>query len=67
MDDTPIVAVSAYTERGDVDRLRALGYSDVLPKPLEVKHLVASVERLLGGTAGEAPGQQTTSGGPPSA
>jgi two-component system OmpR family response regulator len=68
MDDTPIVAVSAYTERGDVDRLRALGYSDVLPKPLEVKHLVASVERLLAGTAGETTrGQQATSGNPPSA
>ena len=46
--DVPVLAVTAYVGPGEESRIRRAGANDYLPKPVSVRPLMATVERLLG-------------------
>jgi two-component system, cell cycle response regulator DivK len=46
---TPIVAVTAQAMAGDRERFLDAGFDDYLPKPVNVRELVATVRRYCGG------------------
>lgn len=48
IDDTPALAVSAGASRQEMDALCAAGFLEVLPKPVSIALLQATVRRLLG-------------------
>ncbi|KAF5054461.1 Sensor histidine kinase RcsC [anaerobic digester metagenome] len=54
----PIVALTAYAMAGDRERLLASGMDSYLAKPVDMKSLVETLERLvLDGDGGAAPGK----------
>ena len=54
----PIVALTAYAMAGDRERLLASGMDAYLAKPVDMKSLVETLERLvLDGDGGAAPGK----------
>jgi two-component system cell cycle response regulator DivK len=46
---TPIVAVTAQAMAGDRERFLDAGFDDYVPKPVNVRELVAMVRRYCGG------------------
>jgi len=44
---TPVLAVSANAMTVDIERARAAGFADYLTKPLDLQHLLRTVDRLL--------------------
>ncbi len=52
---TPIVAMTANTQRSDIDRCIAAGMDDHLPKPLTLGSLAAKIRRWMPGHAVEIP------------
>ncbi len=50
---TPIVAVTSYAMAGDREKALASGCDGYVEKPIDPDTFVASVERFLGGKAGE--------------
>ena len=46
----PVLVLSAMIKPGLEHELRALGATAVMAKPISMEHLVAEVERLLGGS-----------------
>jgi two-component system cell cycle response regulator DivK len=46
---TPIVAVTAQAMAGDRQRFLDAGFDDYIPKPVNVRELVATVRRYCGG------------------
>jgi two-component system cell cycle response regulator DivK len=47
--DVPIMAVTAYSARGDEDRIREAGAQAYVSKPISVVRFAATVEELLPG------------------
>ncbi len=43
----PVVAISANASHGDIKRGLAAGFAAYLPKPLDVKHFLATIDHLL--------------------
>ena len=43
----PVIALTAYTLKGDKEEFLALGFDGYVSKPLEVKKLVAEMKRVL--------------------
>jgi two-component system cell cycle response regulator DivK len=50
---TPIVAVTAQAMAGDRDRFLDAGFDDYIPKPVNVRELVATVRRYCAGRRDE--------------
>jgi two-component system cell cycle response regulator DivK len=50
---TSIVAVTAQAMAGDRERFRDAGFDDYIPKPVNVRELVATVRRYCGGHGDE--------------
>jgi CheY-like chemotaxis protein len=48
MPDVPVILVSGYIDDRQLGRLRALGFADVLAKPLPVAELANTVARVVG-------------------
>ncbi len=48
----PVVAVSANAMPGDLAEARAAGFAAYLTKPLDLPHLLATVDQMLGALAG---------------
>jgi two-component system cell cycle response regulator DivK len=46
--DTPIMAVTAYSARGDEERIRAAGAQAYVSKPISVAKFAQTVDELLG-------------------
>lgn len=46
--DTPIMAVTAYSARGDEERIRAAGAQAYVSKPISVVKFAQTVDELLG-------------------
>jgi CheY-like chemotaxis protein len=46
-DDLPIVAVTAYSHKEDLERFEAAGINDVITKPISEEALFQSISRLL--------------------
>src|SRR5439155_15164532 len=46
-DGAAAVGLSDVTERAQIDRLRAAGYVEIYPKPVNVEEVVAGLSRLL--------------------
>lgn len=44
---TPVIAITAYVGRGEEDRIRHAGATEYLAKPISVRPLLATIERLL--------------------
>ena len=51
----PIMAVTAYSARGDEERIRAAGAQAYVSKPISVARFAETVDRLLKGEAAETP------------
>ncbi len=51
--DTPIMAVTAYSARGDEERIRAAGAQAYVSKPISVVKFAQTVDELLGASAVE--------------
>ena len=51
----PIMAVTAYSARGDEERIRAAGAQAYVSKPISVAKFAQTVDRLLAGDTGEEP------------
>lgn len=51
--DVPIMAVTAYSARGDEERIRAAGAQAYVSKPISVVKFAQTVDDLLKGTAAE--------------
>jgi two-component system cell cycle response regulator DivK len=49
--DTPIMAVTAYSARGDEERIRAAGAQAYVSKPISVVKFAQTVDELLGASA----------------
>ena len=47
LNDTPVLAVTAYAGKGDEERIRAAGAADYLAKPVSIGPFMAAVRRLL--------------------
>ncbi|CQR58351.1 response regulator [Paenibacillus riograndensis] len=47
----PVLAISAFAQRSDIERARKTGFSGYITKPFQVKALTEAVERLLAGIA----------------
>ena len=45
--EIPVIAITAYAGRGEETAIRRAGASEYLTKPISIKPLLASVERLL--------------------
>lgn len=45
--DIPVLAVSANAMTVDIERARAAGFADYLTKPLDLPHLLHTIDRLL--------------------
>jgi two-component system cell cycle response regulator DivK len=65
--EVPIMAVTAYSARGDEERIRAAGAQAYVSKPISVAKFAQTVEELLhdaaaGGPSGEAPGSWAREG-----
>jgi two-component system cell cycle response regulator DivK len=43
----PVLAVTAYVGRGEESRIRKAGANDYLPKPVSIRPLMETVNRLL--------------------
>jgi two-component system, cell cycle response regulator DivK len=52
--NVPIMAVTAYSARGDEERIRAAGAQAYVSKPISVAKFAQTVERLLQGDSGDA-------------
>jgi PAS domain S-box-containing protein len=52
---TPIVALTAQAMSGDDARCKSAGMDDYLPKPIERRLLIATLQQYLAGTDGNAP------------
>lgn len=61
----PIVAMTAYALRGDLERCLAAGMNTYLSKPLDVEALVATVEQLAAGNSRPLPTAPTPRPSPP--
>jgi two-component system cell cycle response regulator DivK len=53
--EVPIMAVTAYSARGDEERIRAAGAQAYVSKPISVAKFAHTVEELLHGAAAEDP------------
>jgi two-component system, cell cycle response regulator DivK len=49
------MAVTAYSARGDEERIRAAGAQAYVSKPISVAKFAQTVDRLLSGEAGDEP------------
>ena len=58
--DTPVVALTAYSLRGDRERFLASGMSDFLSKPVEKDDLIACVARNVRHSDGRTASQQNS-------
>ncbi|MCE3203307.1 response regulator [Paenibacillus sonchi] len=47
----PVLAISAFAQRSDIERAQKTGFSGYITKPFQVKALTEAVERLLAGIA----------------
>jgi len=47
LDDTPILALTAFAMKGDEDRARSAGCDGYLTKPFELESLAAAIRELL--------------------
>ena len=47
LEDTPILAVTAYAGKGDEDRIRDAGATGYLSKPVSINPFMAAVKQLL--------------------
>ena len=54
----PIMAVTAYSARGDEERIRAAGAQAYVSKPISVARFAQTVDQLLKGEAAENPAGQ---------
>jgi len=63
---TPIVALTAATLKGEVERCLDAGMDDYLAKPVAIPTLVATLRRWLPHTAGNAPAADVSAPVPPS-
>ena len=52
--DVPIMAVTAYSARGDEERIREAGAQAYVSKPISVVRFAETVEQLLKGGPGDA-------------
>src|SRR5919206_1019068 len=53
--NVPIMAVTAYSARGDEERIRAAGAQAYVSKPISVARFAETVDRLLNGEAAATP------------
>jgi len=53
--DVPIMAVTAYSARGDEERIRAAGAQAYVSKPISVVKFAQAVDELLEGSGGAEP------------
>ena len=60
--NTPIMAVTAYSARGDEERIRAAGAQAYVSKPISVVKFAQTVDQLLGEGAVEDPTGQAQEG-----
>ena len=58
--DVPIMAVTAYSARGDEERIRAAGAQAYFPKPLSVVRFAQTGDELLAGDSGDEPAGEST-------
>ena len=67
--DVPIMAVTAYSARGDEERIRAAGAQAYVSKPISVVKFAQTVDELLqlksGGTETDHSGEDGSAGVPP--
>ncbi|KWX76089.1 response regulator [Paenibacillus jilunlii] len=47
----PVLAISAFAQRSDIERAQKSGFSGYITKPFQVKALTEAVEKLLAGIA----------------
>ncbi|MEC0168191.1 response regulator [Paenibacillus graminis] len=47
----PVLAISAFAQRSDIERAQKSGFSGYITKPFQVKTLTEAVEKLLAGIA----------------
>ncbi|OKP67888.1 hypothetical protein A3842_27470 [Paenibacillus sp. P3E] len=45
----PVLAISAFAQRSDIERAQNAGFSGYMTKPFQVKALTEAVEKLLAG------------------
>ena len=60
--DVPIMAVTAYSARGDEERIRAAGAQAYVSKPISVVKFAQTVDELLTPAAAEDPTGQSQEG-----
>ena len=62
LSDVPIMAVTAYSARGDEERIRAAGAQAYVSKPISVVRFAQTVDELLESGSDSAPGSESESG-----
>jgi len=58
--DVPIMAVTAYSARGDEERIRAAGAQAYVSKPISVVKFAQTVDELLAGDSSDEPAGEST-------
>lgn len=58
--NTPIMAVTAYSARGDEERIRAAGAQAYVSKPISVARFAQTVDELLKTGGDDVPAEATT-------
>ena len=43
----PVIAISANAMQSDIDRSMAAGFTDYLTKPVDIEHLLLTINRIL--------------------
>lgn len=54
--DIPIIAVTSYAMRGDMERILAAGCNGYFEKPIDPLRIVADIQKILKGLGHENPG-----------
>ncbi|MCX5761636.1 MAG: response regulator, partial [Gemmatimonadetes bacterium] len=44
---TPVIAMTAFAMKGDAERFLAAGFDGYVNKPLQVKHMIAEMRRVI--------------------
>lgn len=47
LENVPVIAITAYANYGDRDKLIELGFAEFVPKPVNKKYLLSIVKQLL--------------------